>query len=204
MAAQVVAQLHDIQRDLNAFLRQDIARKILEEDVHHVVEHILDVGVVMLELGNLVRVGTLSFEQGFNIGENHFFFVILDVAHHFLFVFVIEMAKHGAIFLPAGINDALQMVLNVWETFVEVILVRGFQIRKQVAHVDMFKLLLGRSETAVGVDFAYHEKELGVGMVHLTYLIHVPVAKAQSDAETGQQLQQPAVIRQQFSQFGVF
>jgi uncharacterized phosphosugar-binding protein len=105
--------------------------------------------------------------------------------------------------LPTGINDALQMVLNVWETFVEVILMRSFQIRKQVAHVDMLKLLLGRSETAVGVDFAYHEKELGVGMVHLTYLIHVPVAKAQSDAETGQQLQQPAVIRQQFSQFGV-
>jgi hypothetical protein len=68
----------------------------------------------------------------------------------------------------------------------------------------MLQCSWARFEAAVGVDFADYKKELGVGLVHLAYLSHAAVPEAQPDAETGQQLQQPTVVRQQLGKFGVF
>ena len=63
------------------------------------------------------------------------------------------------------------------------------------------KLVLPRLEITVRVDLTNQEKKVGVDLVHSAYLVHTVVAEAQSDAETGQQLQQPAVVRHELGKF---
>ena len=83
----------------------------------------MDVGVVMLKLVNLVGISTFPVEQSLDIGENHLFFIIFDVSHHLLLVFIVKMAQHRAIFLSTSLDDALQMLLDVWETLIQIVLV---------------------------------------------------------------------------------
>ena len=68
----------------------------------------------------------------------------------------------------------------------------------------MLQLILTGLVIVVGIDLANHEEQVGVDLVHLAHLIYIAVAKTQSDAETGQQLQQPTVVSQQLGKFGVF
>ena len=204
MAVKVIAQFQDIQGYFNSFFWEEVARQLFQQDVHHVVKNVLYVGVVVTKLIDPVEVGPLAFTQCLDVREDHFFLVILDMLHHLLFVFVVEMAEHGPVFISASLDDALEMIFKMRKTLIEVIAMRSFQVRKESAHINLLEFTLYRPELAVSVDLADGKEEIGTDVVHPTHLFNAFIAETQPDAKPGQQLQQAAISRQEFGEFGFF
>lgn len=199
MTGEVGRDFHDVGGDADALVGKDVARQVFDEDVGHVLQRVLNIAVIVAELVDAV-VCLLAFEQCLDVGEDHFF-LVFEMLHHLVFVLVVEMVQHIAVFGSACIDNTFQMLLDVRESLVQIDAVRGVEVGEERGEVGVVGLHVVRKRIGVEMDAANEKEQSCADMVHLADFVHVAVAEAEPYAEARQQLQQLGVVGNQFIKF---
>ena len=107
-----------------------VARQIFDEDVGQILEFVLDIAVVFLKLVDGVALRLPVVAQTDDVGENGFLFVE-EVVLHLVFVFAEEAQQDVLVVGLAGVGDAVEVLLDVRDSFAQVIIVRSNQVGEQ-------------------------------------------------------------------------